>query len=257
MKNLSSENEILVIFSIAMAFFLSGFLITRFFVLHANRNSILQYEGVVASFFSLPAVLFSLTTALMATSIWENYSIASKSVKSESQGLMNVISLSEQVPFLKESNLTEISRIYAKSIIEEEWQTLSVGIKNSPETKSKFLALREELFRVANEKNNSAESWALKNAFQTINDARDLRLSFVSFDIHPMRLYSIFVLALFVQISIAFVHLTTPKALIVAMMISTATVLIPISMIVLTLSSPYQGILAISNTPYLKLFSPP
>jgi hypothetical protein len=39
----------------------------------------------------------------------------------------------------------------------------------------------------------------------------------------------------------------------VAMSIATATVLIPICMIALTFSSPYHGIISISNEPYLQI----
>ncbi|OZA29244.1 MAG: hypothetical protein B7X83_09480 [Polynucleobacter sp. 17-46-58] len=56
-----------------------------------------------------------------------------------------------------------------------------------------------------------------------------------------------------VQISVALVHLSKPKALITALMIATATVLVPICMIALTLSSPYHGVIAISNAPYLEI----
>jgi hypothetical protein len=47
------------------------------------------------------------------------------------------------------------------------------------------------------------------------------------------------------------VHLTKPKALVTAMVIATVTVLVPICTIALTLSSPYLGVIAISNNPFL------
>ena len=77
----------------------------------------LQYEGVVAPYFGLPAVLFSLSAALMATSIWENYNIAAKAIKAESQGLIEIISLASTIPELKNSNLANTTRTYAKSVI--------------------------------------------------------------------------------------------------------------------------------------------
>jgi uncharacterized membrane protein (DUF441 family) len=57
-----------------------------------------------------------------------------------------------------------------------------------------------------------------------------------------------------VQIAVAFVHLSKPKALLVGMIIATITVLIPICMIAFTFSSPYNGMIEISNTPYLDIF---
>jgi hypothetical protein len=213
----------------------------------------LQYEGVVAPYFGLPAVLFSLSAALMATSIWENYNIAAKAIKAESQGLIEIISLASTIPELKNSNLANTTRTYAKSVIYEEWQTLSSVSNDSPKTIEKFIAMRSDFFKAANQLNNNAESKILIHAFQTVDDARNMRLAYVSFDVHPLRMIGILLLAILVQIAVAFIHVAKPKALIVAMSIATATVLIPICMIALTFSSPYHGIISISNEPYLQI----
>jgi hypothetical protein len=213
----------------------------------------LQYEGVVAPYFGLPAVLFSLSAALMATSIWENYNIAAKAIKAESQGLIEIISLASTIPELKNSNLANTTRTYAKSVIHEEWQTLSSVSNDSPKTIEKFIAMRSDFFKAANQLNNNAESKILIHAFQTVDDARNMRLAYVSFDVHPLRMIGILLLAILVQIAVAFIHVAKPKALIVAMSIATATVLIPICMIALTFSSPYHGIISISNEPYLQI----
>ncbi len=253
MQNLSIDYEIGLILLIIVAFSIIGLIITRIFLASSTRPAMLQYEGVVAPFFGLPAVLFSLTAALMATSIWENYNVATKAIKNESQGLMNMISLANTIPELKNSNLANATRIYAKSILEEEWHTLSSDAKHSVKTQEKFVAMRADLFKAVNQLNNNAESKALMNAFQMINNAREMRLAFVSFDVHPIRWYAILLLAVLVQIAVGFIHLSKPKALIVTMSIATATVLVPICMIALTFSSPYLGVIAISSAPYLQI----
>ena len=253
MQNLNDDYELGVILLLIVTFSIIGLIITRIFLASNTRPAMLQFDGVVAPFFGLPAVLFSLTAALMATSIWENYNVASKAIKNESQGLMEIISLANTIPELKHSNLANSTRVYAKSILEEEWQTLSSDGKHSLETQEKFVAMRAELFRVANQLNNNAESKALMSAFQLVNNAREMRLAFVSFDVHPIRWYAILLLAVLVQIAVGFIHLSKPKALIVAMSIATVTVLVPICMIALTFSSPYLGIIAISSAPYLQI----
>jgi len=124
---------------------------------------------------------------------------------------------------------------------------------DSPKTIEKFIAMRSDFFKAANQLNNNAESKILIHAFQTVDDARNMRLAYVSFDVHPLRMIAILLLAILVQIAVAFIHVAKPKALIVAMSIATATVLIPICMIALTFSSPYHGIISISNEPYLQI----
>ena len=253
MPFISTDNEIALILPIIFVFTIIAVIITRIFLFQKTRPLMLQYEGVVAPYFGLPAVLFSLSAALMATSIWENYNIAAKAIKAESQGLIEIISLASTIPELKNSNLANTTRTYAKSVIHEEWQTLSSVSNDSPKTIEKFIAMRSDFFKAANQLNNNAESKILIHAFQTVDDARNMRLAYVSFDVHPLRMIAILLLAILVQIAVAFIHVAKPKALIVAMSIATATVLIPICMIALTFSSPYHGIISISNEPYLQI----
>jgi hypothetical protein len=189
----------------------------------------------------------------MGTSIWENYNIAAQAIKSESQGLIQIISLADTVPELKNTNLANATRIYAKSILDEEWQTLTSDRKDAPKTIEKFIAMRSDLFKAANQLNNNAESKALMNVFQTVNNARSMRLAYASFDVHPLRISGVLLLALLVLITVAFIHAVKPKSLVVAMFIATATVLIPICLVVLTFSSPYIGVISISNKAYLLI----
>lgn len=253
MKNLDSNLEIYFVLAIIALFILCGSFITWLFLSSKTRALVLPYEGVVGPFFGLPAVLFSLTAALFATSIWENYNSASRAIRTESQGILNLITLAENIPVLKATNLMDASRNYARSVVEDEWPTLSTFSSPSPLTKEKFNQLSKLIYG-SGEKLNKMEFEALVNAFLHINNAREARLAFISFDVHPIRWYAILFLGVLVQIAVAFVHLSKPKALLVAMVIATITVLIPICMITFTFSSPYGGVIEISNSPYLEIF---
>jgi hypothetical protein len=251
MQNIADNYEFLMILAIVSFFITVGSLIAWIFTRPAGRASILSFEGVVGPFFGLPAVLFSLTAALMATSLWENYNVANKSVRSESQGIGSIIDLSRAIPSLRDQNLVLYAKQYAKSVVEDEWQTLSSDGEPSPITKQHYETLRQATFKAVDSLGNNAESKALMNAMQLVSSGRMTRLAFVSFDVHPVRWYAIIVLAILVQLVVAFVHLTKPKALVAAMAIATATVLVPICTIALTLSSPYLGVISISNNPFL------
>ena len=253
MPNINADDEITLVLLIIFVFIATAVIITRIFLSPKTRPLMLQYEGVVAPFFGLPAVLFSLSTALMGTSIWENYNIASQAIKTESQGLIQIISLASTIPELKDNNLVNATRIYAKSVVDEEWQTLTSDKKDAPETIEKFIAMRSDLFKAANQLNNNAEAKVLMNAFQTVNNARSIRLAYASFDVHPLRISGILLLALLVLVTVAFIHAAKPKSLVVAMFIATSTVLIPICLVALTFSSPYIGVISISNKAYLLI----
>lgn len=255
MQNLAEHSELLLI-SILIAFFtLSAILIGWLCASTSKRKLVEPLEGVVGPFFALPAILFSLMSALMATSIWANYSIAAKAVRSESQSIMNIISLTKNIQSLQDSGIDRASKQYAQSIVDDEWHTLSSDQIHSPITQKKFENLRSVTFEATNKiKNTSdAEYHALLNGFQNINTARQTRLGFVFFDVQPLRWYAVLFLGLMVQIAVALVHLTKPKALVVALIIATLTILTPICMIAFTISSPYHGVMSISNAPYLEI----
>lgn len=217
------------------------------------RPALLQYDGVVAPFFSFPAVLFSLTAALLATSIWDNYSITVKATKSESEGILDIISLANTIETFKQTHLSALAKEYTKSIIDDEWQTLSSDRQASPITEEKFNNFRTEIFKASNMISDKAESKALLNAFFSINNARETRLAYANFDLHPVRWYAMLLLGALALVTVAFIHISKPKALMVAMIIATLTILTPICMIALTFSTPYDGFISISKTPYLKI----
>lgn len=101
---------------------------------------------------------------------------------------------------------------------------------------------------------NKTEFEALVATYLSVEDARAKRISYVDFDVHPFRWFAFITLGVMVQLAIAVVHMSKPGALLIAMTIATLTILIPISMIAFTFSSPYQGVISVSNTPYKMIF---
>jgi hypothetical protein len=57
-----------------------------------------------------------MTAAFMAASLWENYNVANKSVRTESQGIGSIIDLSQTIPSLEDRNLALDAKQYAKSV---------------------------------------------------------------------------------------------------------------------------------------------
>jgi hypothetical protein len=254
LQNLVEQSELLAILILVGLFSTISILIV-WRLKNPKKNSYFHdLNGLAAPIFSIPAVLFSLTIALMASSIWENYTIATKAIRSESQAIMNIMSLTSTTPTLKNSNLIDLSKQYAQSIVDDEWHTLSNNKTYSIKTQLLFENLRTHVFEVVNGLENRAESRALFNAFQTISTARETRLAFVSFDVHPIRWYGILILGILIQVAVGLAHIGKPKALICAILITTTTLFVPLCIISLTLNSPYQGLIAISDRPYLQIF---
>ena len=238
-----------------IAFFFIGIasLLGWFFVSAKTRHFAQPLQGIVPTLLGLPAILFSLTVALLASSVWETYNMANKSVRNEALGLATIIDLAQTIPALKDSSLTNKVNTYTQSIIDDEWKTLSTRGQPAESTKRNFEELRSATFQAINSLNNNAESKALFHAIEMVNDSRKARLSFVSFDVHPIRWYAIIVLATLVLLTVALVHPTKPKVLLIAMSISTMTLLVPICTLALTLSSPYVGMISVSYEPLLSI----
>ncbi len=253
MQLLFFQSDTTLIFALCIGYISIAGLITWIFIKENNRLFFQKYEGVVAPFFSLPAVLFSLTVALLATSVWDNYSISTKAIKNETQGILDVISIASSTPYMDKVDVAASAKAYAQSVIDDEWQTLASNRSPSSTTNDKFIKLRTDIFKAVNIASDKAESKALLNAFYTVNNARESRLAYAFFDLHPVRWHALLFLGILLLITVAFTHSSKPRALIVAMLIATPTILTPLCILALTFSSPYQGLIAISNSPFLQI----
>jgi hypothetical protein len=253
MHHLFESKEIFMIFGVMVFFMAVGSIITWFFISVQSRAYVMSFEGIVGPFLGLPAVLFSLTTALMATSLWENYDLAKKSVRTEVAGIATIIDLAEAYPKRIDNELANYAKQYAKSIAEIEWGHLSSFNHQSAVTKHDYETLRQATYKVIDSMGNKAESEALRGAIESVSQGRMSRITFTSFDVHSIRWFAIIAFAVLVQLVVALVHITKPKALMTAMAIATVIVIIPIVTIGLTTTSPYVGLISISNAPYLQL----
>jgi cation transport ATPase len=251
--NITKDFELSMIGIIVLFFIVVALLLSWFFVSAKTRSFSQTFEGVVPTLLGLPAILFSLTVALLASSVWETYNMANKSVRNEALGLATIMDLAQTIPALNDSGLSNKVRIYTQSIVDDEWKTLSARGQPAESTKRYFEELRSSTFQSINSLNSNAESKALMHAIEIVNDSRKARLSFVSFDIHPIRWYAIIVLAMLVLLTVALVHSAKPKVLFVAIGISTMTLLVPICTLALTLSSPYVGMISVSYEPLLSI----
>jgi hypothetical protein len=253
MQIVDYQDDILVVSAIYLGFAGLAILITWLFTKPSCRSYFQQYEGLNAAFLGLPALVFSMTTALVATTVWDNYSISNKAIKEESQGILNIMSLANSFPLLKDTQLSVSALAYTQSVIDDEWQTLATNRSASSRTNERFITMRQKIFEAASLLGRKVESDALLKAFDSVNNARETRIAYASLDLHPVRWYAILFSGFLVMLTVAFIHTSNHNALKLAMVISTLTISNILSMIALTFSSPYQGLISISHTPYLQI----
>lgn len=252
LQDLANASELSLISGVILTFICSGVFIVWFCTNPRTHKMLIPFEGVVPPFVAVPAGIFALTAALMAASLWENYSGAAKAIRTEVQGLESCVELSQTIPALKATDLATLSRVYARSVVTDEWTSMA-AMQDSTATEEKFKELQLAIFQVASSLNNAAETKVLLSAYQNIQDGRSARMSYMNFDTHPARWIAVMILGLMLQLAVGAVHLTKPKALMIAMPIVTCTILTALCTIMLTLSNPYVGWLSVESIPYLPL----
>ena len=250
LQNIANYNEFFVIFFIIFFFVFTGIFLRWICVYQPTRNFFGYCESIVPTLIGVPAVMFSLTAALMASSLWENYSSASKAIRNESQGLSSYTEIVEMSPIFRSRNLSGYAKAYKKSIIEDEWSKMGQSVTLIG-TNEKFQEFQLATFEAINSPGVGAEGKLLVHEFERILDGRQARLGSTMFDVHPVRWIAVLMLGFLVQLGVAMAHIQKPMALTQALSITTATILTALCTMALTLSNPYVGILSISNISYL------
>lgn len=252
MQTLLENHEFLIILSVILFFVAVGGMIVWVSLSSFCKNVVLNLEGIVPPFVTFPAILFSLSATLTATTLWENYAAAIRSVQTESQGIATILDISAAVPILKGSDVPALAKQYAQSVVRDEWATLTSDHNTSPITRKHYEEFLHVAYKAVDSLGNNAESKALMSAIESVTSGREARLGCVAFDVNQVRLCGIILLGILVQLAVAIVHLNKPKALITAVTMATFAVLTPISTITFTASGPFVGFIAISPKPFLQ-----
>lgn len=152
LQNLANEHELILISFLVLFFAMTGIAIFLLCTHQKIQRMQKLCEGITPTLIGVPAIMFSLTAALMATSLWDQYSGAAKAIRVESQGIASYIQLAETVPGFRELELGIRAREYARSVLEDEWEGMGADRNASgaqAKTKDKFQALQIATFRAA------------------------------------------------------------------------------------------------------------
>lgn len=247
-----TSHQVLIMLGVVVFFTFSGFGIHYLFFVAPTKRFFSDVEGIAPPFITLPAIIFSLTAALMASSLWENYSNASKAVRNEVNCLLIIRQNSEDLPESYREKFLELISRYAESVINDEWASM---VANRPSARAirGFNDLERTIFSLESDQRvPSFLKSTLLSDFQNFQKFRLERLGYRSFDVSTMRVISILILAMITQFGVGVIHMHRSKAHSIMLTITTLCLLVPLCTIVNMIASPFSGFFHITSEPFCQ-----
>ena len=228
-----------------------------FFVFKTSLFDHLEQKPLIPPFISVPTTILSLIVGFMASSVWENTTLAVSSLQDEKLALQRLYLLPLQPISLKPELLTEVGK-YESLVRQKEW-----GMRYNIEKIDEVDAVLEEIYSIAwaadrakcSEqgliyKCNSDEIVGeLIRVINQLNAAREQRImlgSLSNFDYFGKWLF-IYLLAQISAINIAAEHRSNPKGAVIALAVFCACTALVFSMISVYIH-PYKGFNALRPT---------
>lgn len=241
-------NDWIIIFGMIVVFGGNACLLHYLCFRKSSRDYVLSFTGIVPPFFAMAATIFALTTALLGSTVWQNFHDSNQAIKSEGQALTMFIELNHAIPQLKGHNLTEHAKKYTQSAVEKEWDLIKSRQK-SVETDAALMELMTQSVRAASiPELPVAVANALMKSVDAIAQARAVRLSLLSAKAESARWLCVLLLGLLTQVGVASVHLEKSRTNALALTITTLTIIVALGLIALA-DSPHSRAVQLSNDP--------
>ena len=217
----------------------NAYLLHRLCFSAKTRTFILSFNGVVAPFFVMAATIFAFTTALLGGSVWQSFHENAQAIKTEGENLFIFIEMNEAIPKIKQYNLAQLAKNYAKSAVESEWELIKSN-KKSAKTEAEFIKLLTTTIDAASQPDIPiVVGNALIRSIDAVAQARATRLSLLHSKTERARWLCVFLLALLTQLAVAAVHLDKPRPNALALWITTITIVVSLGLIALA-DSPHS-----------------
>jgi hypothetical protein len=186
----------------------------------AARGRAPIFKGISPVMLTPLAVLFGLIVAFLSSQVWSDAQRANATVAREASALRTVMLLATDFPAETQERIRALVRRHIQDAIDREWPamarqeaTLAMFSGEAAEMPEIALALR------AQDTVQPLAQRELLAAFQTANDARRERIVISQSSINWIKWTVVFVLAVLILFTIAFVHIDNRGTAAVAMAI--------------------------------------
>jgi hypothetical protein len=210
-------------------------------------------SGIVAPFFSGPAILFALLTGFLAADVAERGRQAYRVVHAEAGELRNIHTLSVASVSDMRTIRTAL-KTYVASVVAEEWPAMD-AMRLSPSTAAAYDALLHEVSipSIAKESGQAVQT-ALLTAALRVGTARNDRLSLSGDQTNDLKWLVVIALGLITQVAIALVHLEKPRAFFASLMVFSTAAVVALGILALQ-EYPFDGAFQVSPAPIKALQS--
>ena len=218
-------------------------------VLGARRwsGAVAGMAGVVPPFINVLGVLFGLTLAFLANDTWNAHDRALAAVNREADALHALVVLAGHLPAADAARVDGAVRDYARAALAE-WPMLarrSASPLAAQEADRLLSVLSDPRLAAVGGAAAGAQDIALALA---VRDARETRLALSQTHVNPLKWAGMAVLGFLTMVSVAVVHVGSPRAMRVAVVLF-ALASAPTAVIVLVHGNPFQPPAAISAAP--------
>ena len=209
--------------------------------------------GVVAPFFSGPAILFALLTGFLANDVGDRSRQAFRAVHAEAAELRNIHTLS----VASASDMRTIRaalKTYVTSVVADEWPAMD-ETRPSPRTMAAYDDLLREVSvpSIAKDSGQAVHA-ALLNATVRVGTARNDRLALSSDHTNDLKWLVVIALGLITQVAIGLVHLERPRAFMASLIVFSTAAVVTLGIIALQ-EYPFDGAFQVSPAPIKALQS--
>ena len=242
-------NDFLIVLGFILFYSIVSYCIYWVCCISRAKESLRPFHGVVAPYILVPMSIFALSSALLGVSVWEHFQSNAKAINQESQAISAYITLVKSLPLEGQGTLVADAKAYAKSALNEEWEMIAMERHPNADTAERLQKIITDT--VATAINNKLPPFlqaSLLQSAQSINNARNARLSILNDEPDTIRWISIILLGVLVLVSVALVHLDKPKPMMATLAVSTAAICIVLSLVGMSVN-PFSGMLKISKVP--------
>ncbi|MDK9697226.1 MAG: DUF4239 domain-containing protein [Siculibacillus sp.] len=179
-------------------------------------------DGVAPPFINIIGVLFALTLAFLANDTWSAHDRATTAVFREADSLRAIVSLTRVLPDSERLSIEGAVSDYARAAVDVEWPLLARR-RHSPETSADLDRLLGRLAaRSIGEAVGPAVHARLLAQAMEVREARDQRIALSQTHVNPLKWLGMAFLGFVTMLSVAAVHVTKPRAALVAILLFAA-----------------------------------
>lgn len=213
------------------------------------------FRGIAQNFLTVINVIFALNLAFLANDTWEARNRAVDAVYQESGSLRNILDLAQALPAPARAAVDGAVDTYARLTVTDEWPSLARRESSEPLSRqldTLIAVISAGDVTVAADPGVSGQM--LQQAIN-VRGTREVRVALSQTHVHPLKWLGMAFLGFLTLISIAMVHVDTPRAQLLSVLLF-ATAAAPTAAIILIHGNPFQHPFAVSPAPIADIVTP-